>query len=161
MPSSILYGLLNQANNLERLTRFTLDTCLDTHRSDKTSTYFLSGGPCHMSSSSLAAMHFIVSTDKSKADPKTRKLIRSHVMLGKNQGKPRSAKRRRATSKAIVAEQSAIPRATLHPAIETYYSTIPRRVGSDLSFLNAATEIQPAVFENIMQCQLLSGTHVL
>lgn len=82
-------------------------------------------------------------------------------MLGKNRGKPGPAKRRRAAKLAIVADSSTGPRFVLHPAIETYYSTIPRRVGSDLSFANAAAELDPAVFGNIMKCQLHSIANIL
>ncbi|KAK6497983.1 hypothetical protein TWF506_004228 [Arthrobotrys conoides] len=40
-------------------------------------------------------IHFIVSTDPTKTDADTRKFIRSHVMLGKNLGRPRPDRRKK------------------------------------------------------------------
>lgn len=90
-----------------------------------------------------------------KADPETQKLIRSHVMQGKNLGKSRRPKRSRVTSWAFFAHPHQSWRVPLDKLLETGYSVIPGRVGSDLSFIKFADEIKPAIFGEVVKCQLL------
>lgn len=81
-------------------------------------------------------MHFIVSTDRSEADADTRKLIRRHVMLGKNLGKSRRPKRKN----PIDLNKGPLSR-------------IPDKVGSDLSFTCFADEIQPSLIKGVLDCK--------
>jgi hypothetical protein len=90
-----------------------------------------------------ANLAFIVSSTTEKADPATRKLIRSHVMRGKKPkrsrpGGPRTANR--------VANRRPIK---LEEFIETYAPLFPGRVGSDLSFVTFADEIEPWILSNM------------
>jgi hypothetical protein len=105
-------------------------------------------------------MLFIVSSDVSKADPATRKLIRSHAMKGVKK------KRRRAVS-----PQEESPSTTLSPGppvrlddeAETsapavlgevddrFTPLLPGCIASDLSFLMFADEMEPAMLLNILK----------
>ncbi|KAE9366376.1 hypothetical protein N431DRAFT_419622 [Stipitochalara longipes BDJ] len=94
-----------------------------------------------------AGVQFIVTTDFTKADPKTRKFIRSHVMQGKNKVKSRPAKPSEPAKQAMMVDPSQSPHlVALDTLAETCYSFIPRRVGSDFSFTQFANEISPAQF---------------
>jgi len=86
------------------------------------------------SSISSVSMLFIVSSDDKKADPATRKLIRSHAMQGIKK------KRRRFVGPVMLDEES-----------EKGTPALPCRVGSDLSFLNFADEIEPSIAWNIVK----------
>jgi hypothetical protein len=104
-------------------------------------------------------MHFIVSTDVKKADPETRKLIRSHVMQGKNRAKSRPAKQPSVESRAIMVDPNQTPRVvSLEEIVETCHSFIPKRVGTDLSLTKFAAEITPAMFGDVVHCQSLPIT---
>ncbi|KIX02149.1 uncharacterized protein Z518_08088 [Rhinocladiella mackenziei CBS 650.93] len=96
-------------------------------------------------------MHFIVTTDVKKADPETRKLIRSQVMMGQNRGKSRRAKQRRATSWAVMVDSKRGPPEPLDTFVDAYHSAIPGRVGSDLSFAEFAAEMDSAAFGDVMR----------
>jgi hypothetical protein len=97
-------------------------------------------------------MHFIVTTDVKKAGSETQKLVRSQVMMGKNRGKSHRAKQRKATSWAVMVDSKQDPPVPLDAFVEAYNSAIPRRVGSDLSFVEFATEMDSAAFGNVMSC---------
>ncbi|PYH91162.1 hypothetical protein BO71DRAFT_56248 [Aspergillus ellipticus CBS 707.79] len=77
-------------------------------------------------------MPFIVSTSTQKVDPRTRKLIRSHVMIGKNRGKSRLD----GSADADGAGERP-PRLLLPPVV-------PRRVGNDMSLIRVADETTSA-----------------
>ncbi|CZR65804.1 uncharacterized protein PAC_15704 [Phialocephala subalpina] len=99
-----------------------------------------------------SGIHFIVSTDVKKADPETRKLIRSHVMLGKNRLKARRSKpREKVSSEVTVDFPSQDSRVPLDRVLDACHSVVPRRVGSDLSFANFAIEIKPAKWRNVIR----------
>ncbi|KAK6358862.1 hypothetical protein TWF696_000042 [Orbilia brochopaga] len=107
-------------------------------------------------------MHFIVSTDTAKADAGTRKLIRSHVMLGKNLGKSRPKKKRQqqqqqhqGTSRGPQLDRRGQPsdpdlERQLRPDGRLVPVDIPGRVGSDLSFVWFADVIEPAMVREII-----------
>ncbi|EXJ96425.1 hypothetical protein A1O1_01551 [Capronia coronata CBS 617.96] len=103
-------------------------------------------------------MHFIVTTDAKKADPETQKFIRRQVMMGKNRGNSHRAKKRRATTWAISGESRTVARKRGPPVPSEamteaygYNSALPRRVGSDLSFVKLATEMDSAAFGNVIR----------
>ncbi|EXJ89127.1 hypothetical protein A1O3_02191 [Capronia epimyces CBS 606.96] len=102
-------------------------------------------------------MHFIVTTDAQKADPETQKFIRRQVMIGKNRGNSHRAKKRKATTTSgEVTRRVDHKRGPPGPSearigVEAYNSTLPRRVGSDLSFINLAIEMDSAAFGNMIR----------
>ncbi|KIW92281.1 uncharacterized protein Z519_07265 [Cladophialophora bantiana CBS 173.52] len=95
-------------------------------------------------------MPFIVSAGgKKKDDPETRKLIRSHVMLGKNLGKSRG----RAKPKDPLPWEVAPAWNSFDgggAAIQQPSSIIPKKVGSEWSFTQLAAEIEPAAIADIL-----------
>ena len=96
-----------------------------------------------------ADLPFIVSTGRDEDDPATRKLIRSHVMLRKNKGKPRPTKRRKQLSwESVPARKASEDRSE----VRGRSSVVPRRVGSDWSFTTLADEIEPATLVDILKC---------
>ncbi|OAP60523.1 hypothetical protein AYL99_05525 [Fonsecaea erecta] len=96
-------------------------------------------------------MHFIVTTGVEKADAQTQKLIRSQVMLGRNRGKSNRAKQGHSTSWAVVADFKRGPPVPLKTFIEAYYSAIPGKVGSDLSSIELAAEMDAAAFGDVVR----------
>jgi hypothetical protein len=74
-------------------------------------------------------------------------------MRGKNKGKSRRPKPPRVTSSVFFAQPHQSWRVPLSRLLETGYSVIPERVGSDLSFTKFADEIEPAIFGEIVKCQ--------
>ena len=87
-------------------------------------------------------MQFIVSSDANKVDPVTRKLIRSHVMRGKKTKKPRAQVQTRKPLAALV---------KLQDVVETCAAVIPGRVGSDVSFVDFADEVEPSLLLNMFK----------
>jgi hypothetical protein len=113
-----------------------------------------------MSSTKGPGNPFIVSTGIEKADSETRKLIRSHVMLGKNLGKSRYVKCRKPQNTpkdsggiVISNEGPGEPSDTL---IKTPHTTIPNRVGSDVSFVEFADTIPPSPLADLLKCKLIA-----
>lgn len=103
-------------------------------------------------------MQFIVTTNVRKADARTQKLIRSQAMMGKNRGKSNRDKQRKGISWAVVADITRDPPVPLDTFIETYNSAIPGRIGSDLSFVEFAAEMDSAAFGKLISCgSLLFG----
>lgn len=97
-------------------------------------------------------MPFIVSTTVKKTDAKTRKLIRSHVMLGKNRRKyPHSKPHESAseTNESTSPEDSTLP---FDEMVVAPKSVIPTRIGSDLSFVQFADNMEPYMVANVMKC---------
>jgi len=96
-------------------------------------------------SNSSAGMHFITSSNIEKVDPATRKLIRSHVMRGKKQKKPRLDKSRRESSWGTVAGRYQASRVKMEDLVQLYTPPAPLRVGSDFSFLENASQVDPLI----------------
>jgi hypothetical protein len=95
-----------------------------------------------------AEMPFIVLLpDSGKADQSTRKLIRSHVMRGRN---PKRAKRR-----SVVGRASSHPiqriKVTLHEVVTMYTSLQPQGVGTHLYFVDFPSEIEPSILMGMAQ----------
>ncbi|KAF6233984.1 hypothetical protein HO173_007814 [Letharia columbiana] len=96
-------------------------------------------------------MPFVVSTSVEKPDPEVRKLIRSHVMLGKNQGKTRCSRRREASNvadKSSPNEDLGAPSASF---ITASHSVIPPKIGSDLSTIRFADAVEPSKVEFVLR----------
>ena len=113
-----------------------------------------SSQPAHATFPSQAEIPFILTTGGQKSDPATRKLIRSHVMLGKNKGKPRPSKRRKQQPWDTVPPWDSVEGMS---SIHDHIAAIPRRVGSDWSFTQLADEIEPAALADILKCGSLSS----
>jgi hypothetical protein len=95
-------------------------------------------------------MLFIVTTPGDTSSSPTRRLIRSHVMLGKNKGRPRPIKRRNPFPQRIsMAWESTAG------GIPDHLVSVPRRVGSDWSFTRLADEIEPAALADILRCKCM------
>ncbi|KAI1142847.1 hypothetical protein F5Y05DRAFT_408296 [Hypoxylon sp. FL0543] len=101
-------------------------------------------------------MPFIVSTGTDKPNPELRKLIRSHVMKGKNRGRVLRPKHK------IVADSGSIedPNDTSCSSddlptdislVPAHPSIIPRRVGSDVSLTRFADAIEESTAAVILQ----------
>ncbi|KAJ8097215.1 hypothetical protein POJ06DRAFT_228601 [Lipomyces tetrasporus] len=103
------------------------------------------------SSGSPARMPFIISSNVEKADPATRKLIRSHVMRGKKQKRGRPDNGQRTTSWGTMAGRTQAARVKLEEVMEMYTPLVPGRVGSDLSFIEFADEIEPSMLLNALK----------
>ena len=102
---------------------------------------------------SLAELPFVVSTGTGKEDAAIRKLIRSHVMLGKNKGKPRPTK----CKKVLPWEAVLVPiPAEDTSALQESVSVVPKRVGSDWSFIQLADEIEPIALAEILECEFIN-----
>lgn len=100
-------------------------------------------------SGSSTGMPFIVSLNAENADPATRKLIRSHVMRGKKQKKSPPDKRQPITSSGPVTVRNQAAAAELEEVMQMYTSLVPGRVGTDLSFVKFASEIQLSILLNM------------
>ncbi|KUI67266.1 hypothetical protein VM1G_02891 [Cytospora mali] len=88
-----------------------------------------------------SGLHFIVSTDRRKLDTGTRKLIRSHVMKGKNKGKTRHrdcADPKPPTTDRTQHEQDD---RGLSIIVNQGHNDVPRNIGSDLAFFPLADDI--------------------
>ena len=102
-----------------------------------------------------AGMPFIVSSNAEKADPATRKLIRSHARRGGKQkrgyiGKP---KRQGPARKGARDRYDQDGRVKLDEVGEMYVSLVPRRVGSDLSFVELPGDMEPSILLNMIKGQ--------
>jgi hypothetical protein len=122
----------------------------------------------------------MVKTGVEKFDPESRKLIRSHVMMGKNLGKklekPRLPRKRREPKVAVRKElpscssssdksspdgvqvgtspstSSTAPASKSHTLLPPS-GTIPRKFGSDASTMCFADTIEPGTVEVVLQCE--------
>lgn len=90
-------------------------------------------------------MLFVVSSNVDKVDPATRKLIRSYVMRGKKQKRGRSDEANRTINLNTILGYTQSGPVTPEEIIELYSPVIPGRVGSDLSFVKLADEIEPSM----------------
>jgi len=98
----------------------------------------------------------VVSTGLEKPDPEVRKLIRSHVMLGKNQGKTRRPKRREAR---VLADKSSSVTDLGGPSgslITASHTVVPPKIGSDLLTIRFADAVEPYMVEIFLQCELIA-----
>ncbi|KAF3153699.1 hypothetical protein TWF225_010666 [Orbilia oligospora] len=116
-------------------------------------------------------VHFIVSTDSTKTDADTRKFIRSHVMLGKNLGRPRPDRRKKKTpqdpkqpskdandpKKSQDEEDAKLDeintRLLLRGSVASYKgrSGLPPRIGGDFTTLEFAASTSPSIICEIIK----------
>ena len=104
------------------------------------------GQPCRSANRFAENLPFIISTDKEKADPETRKLIRSHVMRGKNRVKPK--RKRRSVPQMGASEVEA-----LIANGPMWSSSIPRLLCSKLSGIRFADEVEPDLIADAFSCE--------
>ena len=98
----------------------------------------------------------MVSTSADKLSPEARKLIRSHVMLGKNQGKTWPPRRREARESADKFSSDETPgRRPSGSSITLSHSVIPPKIGSDLSTVQFADAVEPSLVEVVFRCKLI------
>jgi hypothetical protein len=131
--------------------------------------------------SEIAGLHFMVKTGVEKFDLESRKLIRSHVMMGKNLGKklekPRPARKRKRHNGVVQKEVPAFPLSSdklsshgsqvgpslssssttttgfnSHPVLQPP-ATVPRKFGSDASTICFADAVEPGTVEIVLQCE--------
>lgn len=98
----------------------------------------------------LANLQFIVTTDRRKVDPETRKLIRSHVMQGKNRVKVRKKPRDPAEG---VDSPGVLALAAENRFVLSL--TIPTPTCSDLSTVSFADDVEPAQVADVLACEQL------
>ncbi|KAH9905446.1 hypothetical protein F4778DRAFT_708673 [Xylariomycetidae sp. FL2044] len=104
------------------------------------------------SGSPALRMPFIVSSNLEKADPETRKLIRAHVRRGKGLKEEGGRARKPANHQASTLVRGRAVKFNLQEGLKAYCaSRIPIRVGSDLSFIQTADEIEPCILMNIIK----------
>ncbi|KAI1407370.1 hypothetical protein F5Y13DRAFT_195433 [Hypoxylon sp. FL1857] len=100
-------------------------------------------------------MPFVVSTGPDKPDPNLRKLIRRHVMMGKNRGKTRQTKRKKKEASELRDVSNPV-KLQAHssdsaPLITTRHFTIPPKVGSELSTIQLADSVEPSTVATVLQ----------
>ena len=96
-----------------------------------------------------------MSTSADKYSPEARKLIRRHVMLGKNQGKTWPPRRLEARKSADKSSSDEIPDRQPSGSLITLshsISVIPPKIGSDLSTVRFADAVEPCVVEVVFRC---------
>lgn len=104
---------------------------------------------------------FIITTSHATPDEQSRKLIRSHVMQGKNKGKTyrarrpgtsgqRSTRRTKPPAQQVESQKDSDPGVLTRPRADA----IPKKVGSDLSFFQVADEsIETPTLLNLFKCK--------
>lgn len=101
---------------------------------------------------SSTATLFIISSNVDKVNPTTRKLIRSHVMQGKKRKRAFHCNHGRHRS-SLTGSRTPQPPLDLQASFELSAPLLPPQVGSDLSFVNFAVEIEPSLAINIIKCE--------
>ncbi|KAI0138188.1 hypothetical protein F4776DRAFT_621013 [Hypoxylon sp. NC0597] len=100
-------------------------------------------------SSASAWMPFIVSSNIEKADPATRKLIRSHARRGKTHKRGRHTENHQAANMGTIARHTQIVRVELEDVVEFYTPLVPGRIGSDICFIEFPDEIDSSIVLNM------------
>ncbi|KAF1965836.1 hypothetical protein BU23DRAFT_518851 [Bimuria novae-zelandiae CBS 107.79] len=93
---------------------------------------------------------FIVSVNQVKVDPATRRLIRSHVMRGKNRAK-KPGRRQGSRDNNVPKTYSS----TTHEVLRA--ETIPRWLSSKFSGIRFADEVEPALVEDVFTLLSISS----
>lgn len=93
----------------------------------------------------MADTRFVLQTGTKEDDQDTRKFIRRHVMLGKNQGRARTPKQPTLPGSSVFRKDD------WQPMNRTTPPAVPRRVGSDLSFLEFADVVEPPLMNDTLQ----------
>lgn len=74
-------------------------------------------------------------------------------MRGKKQKRGHPDEHKRTTNRETMAGHTQAAPIKLEEVIKTYLPLLPARVGSDLSFIEFADEIEPSMALNIIKCQ--------
>ncbi|KAL6689660.1 hypothetical protein J3F84DRAFT_391628 [Trichoderma pleuroticola] len=103
----------------------------------------------------IVEMPFIISDGIGSTEANKRKLIRRHVMLGKNRGKTRKAKREdhQSTQSDLGYNGDDVSTGL---SINMRYSHIPPKVGSELSFTQFADSVEPALIKDILKFSFIA-----
>ncbi|KAI0890467.1 uncharacterized protein GGS22DRAFT_13939 [Annulohypoxylon maeteangense] len=101
-------------------------------------------------------MPFIMSTGTKKPDPELRKMIRSHVMKGKNRGRILRPNYQKAVELEVIVDPDGnIPKldngGSWSLVVPEYLPAIPRNIGSDLSLIRFADEIDEPTVNTIIE----------
>lgn len=116
-----------------------------------------------VSSATAPGLHFVVSTRADKFNPQMRKLIRSHVMLGKNRGKTikRGTRNRGAEVQAVdllpPSPVRSVETSSVTPESESDVTPVlaaPRKFGSEFSTIQFADHLEPGTIDVVLQCKL-------
>lgn len=109
-----------------------------------------------------AEMPFLVSTGVEKPNPEARKFIRSHVMMGKNQGRTRRLKLPGARESAENHNSNNEGLSGLSSTLGTASrSVIPPKIGSDLSTVRFADAVEPYMVDVVLRCESDPSSHEL
>ena len=99
------------------------------------------------------SLPFVVQTNVEKPGLEVRKFIRSHVMLGKNQGKSQGHMRRSKKPYAGNLADKSDAGQRLESTITASQTAIPPKVGSDLSTICLADAVEPCKIDVVLRCQ--------
>lgn len=113
-------------------------------------------------------LSFIGFVGHMQSDPKTRRLIRSQVMIGKNRGKVLPGQKRRPKKQSMPApsEVRTPERASNQPGQRDPPSSplrlpaaaqIPRGLGHNLALVQTVDKLEPATIGLLFQCQSVSS----
>jgi hypothetical protein len=121
------------------------------------------------SSRGRSGLHFVVSTNVEKPDPELRKVIRSHIMMGKNRGKtfPRRKKKTKevqdvssSSSNTPLTSTSSPDEDQVGPPASSVVAshpvrpfTVPRKFGTDWSTFRFADGVEPGTVDVVLQCE--------
>lgn len=106
--------------------------------------------PSNRAINDSAEMPFIISDGIGSTEANKRKLIRRHVMLGKNRGKTRKVKR--GDHQPAQGDLGYNGDDSTGLSINMRYYHIPPKVGSELSFTQFADSVEPALIKDILKC---------
>ncbi|KAH8653872.1 hypothetical protein BX600DRAFT_471789 [Xylariales sp. PMI_506] len=101
-------------------------------------------------------MPFIFTDSNGKAEPSKRKLIRKHVMLGKNRGKTRNAKLTHQSLPCDLRYHHENPDEFPGPCMKVCYSAITKKVGSDLSFTQFAADVETPLLHDLLKFSFIA-----
>ena len=104
----------------------------------------------------MTEMPFILATCAGRTDQDTRKLIRRHVMIGKNRGKKRQPKPKEEPAEYGISTKpdTCKKHRDIMPAPPRSHQDIPGKVGSELSLIRFADAVDPSTITVVLECEL-------
>ena len=96
---------------------------------------------------------FFVSSNVEKADPATRKQIRSHAMRGRKQKSLRHQKNALRCQNETTSNPVETTLARPEDVLRSYTPPMPYSIGSDLAFSTFAEDLEPSLLLNIIKGQ--------
>ncbi|KAK9420521.1 putative Transcription factor domain-containing protein [Seiridium unicorne] len=109
-----------------------------------------------MSTPEKSEMQFIFTNGLGKTEPAKRKLIRKHVMLGKNRGKTRKGMSLGAADAWRSEELNGGRDGDPGLLINMRYSSIPNKIGSDFSFTQFAAAVEPPAVHDLIRFSFIA-----